>query len=180
MIKDLELNIKNQLEGLKNEFSGIRTNRPTPRLIEDVPVDYFGQKMALKQLGSIIVVPPREMQVSVWDKASLPVVAKAIEAANLGLSVAVSGIVIRVTLPALSDERRAELIKVIKGITEETRRRLRTARDEENKKTDAEEKAKNISEDEKFSLKKKVQEAVDKANKDIEALLEGKIKEIQE
>lgn len=178
--KELESKLKSVMEGLKHELSGLRTNRPTPRLIEDVLVEYFDQRMPLKQLGSISVSPPRELQVSVWDKNALAPAAKALEAANLGVSVAVSGNMIRVTLPALSDERRAELIKVVKGVIEEAKIKIRSSRDDANKKAEAAEKEKKISEDEKFKLKKRIQEAVDKMNKEIEAALATKTKEIQE
>ena len=178
--KELEPKLKIAIDGLKNELSGIRTNRPTPKLIEDVEAEYFGSRMPIKQLGSIGVVPPRELQVSPWDKNALPAIQKAIESANLGLSVAVTGNIVRVTLPMLSDERRNELIKVVKNMAEEARRKTRATRDEENKKVDAAEKAKELTEDDKFTIKKKIQELVDKAGKDIEVALEHKIKEIQE
>ncbi len=178
--QDLESKLKSVIEALKQELSGIRTNRPSSRMIEDVKVDYFGAPTPLKQLGSISVVPPRELQISVWDQNALAPIAKSIEAANLGVSVSVSGNIVRVTLPALSDERRMELIKIVKNMVEETKIKVRSSRDDANKKTDGAEKAKEISEDEKFKLRKKIQEAVDKTNKEIEAALLAKIKEIQE
>ncbi len=177
-IKQLDLKLKSIVESFRNDLSGLRANRPNPKMVEDVPVEYMEQRMAVKQLGSISVVPPRELQISVWDKNSLATVAKAIESANLGLSVAVTGNIIRVILPALSDERRAELMKLAKKFSEEARIRIRAARDEENKKIDAAEKAKVITKDDQFKSKKQAQELVDKANKEIEAQLAAKVKEI--
>ncbi|MBI3114604.1 MAG: ribosome recycling factor [Candidatus Harrisonbacteria bacterium] len=179
-IKDLEEKLKKVGENLKNELSGLRTNRPSPKLIEDVSLEYMDTRMTVKQLGSITIAPPRDLLVSAWDKNALAAVAKAIEAANLGLSVAVQGMIVRVTLPALSNERRAEIEKLAKKVAEEHRIRVRAARDEEMKNIERAEKEKQISENEKFALKKKAQEAVDKANKDIEAHLAGKVKEIYE
>lgn len=178
-IKQLDLKLKGIIESFRNDLSGIRANRPNPKIVEDVAVEYMEQRMSVKQLGSINVVPPREIQISVWDKNSLAPVAKAIESANLGLSVAVSGNMIRVNLPALSDERRTELIKIAKKVSEEARIRIRSARDEENKKIDAAEKAKVITKDDQFKSKKQSQEVVDKANKEIEAQLAAKAKEIE-
>jgi ribosome recycling factor len=178
--KDLEAKLKAITEHLKQELSGVRTNRPNPKLIEDIKAEYFEVPTPVKQLGSIAVVPPRELQISVWDQSAIAPIAKAIESANLGVSVSVSGNMIRVALPMMSNERRAELVKISKTSSEEARIKVRGARDEANKKAEAAEKAKEISEDAKFNLKKKIQEAVDKTNKDIEAMLLGKIKEIEE
>lgn len=179
-IKNLEEQLKKIIESLTHELSGLRTNRPTPKLIEDVHVDYMGSRMTVKQLGSITVSPPRDLLISAWDKNALGVIAKGIEAANLGLSVAVQGMVVRVTLPALSSERRAEIEKLAKKISEEHRIRVRSARDEAMKHVDRAEKEKQISENEKFVLKKKIQEAVDKANKALEEHVAAKVKEIYE
>ena len=91
-----------------------------------------------------------------------------------------SGNIVRVSLPTLSEERRGELVKIAKTLSEESRIKVRGTRDEANKKAEVAEKAKTISEDAKFNLKKKIQEAVDKTNKEIESLLLMKIKEIEE
>ena len=179
-IKELEEKLKKVGESFKNELSGLRTNRPSPKLIEDIAVDYSGTRMTVKQLGSITIAPPRDLIVSVWDASALPMVAKGIEAANLGVSVAVQGTIVRVTLPAMTGERRAGIEKLAKKVSEEHRIRIRASRDEEMKKIERAEKEKLISENEKFALRKKAQEAVDKANKDVEAHLAAKVREIYE
>ena len=79
MMHDLELKIKESLEYLKNQFVAVRGGRPSPKLVEDISVDYFGQKMPIKQVGSISVNPPREILISIWDKQAVSIVAKAIE-----------------------------------------------------------------------------------------------------
>lgn len=179
-IKEFESKLKIIADGLKHEFSGIRANRPTTKLVEDIKVDYFDQQLPVKQLGSISIVPPREINISVWDKNAVAPVVKALEAAKLGMTPSSDGNVIRLNLPTLTDERRKELEKLIKGITEQSRIRIRGLRDDANKKTEQDFKDKNISEDQKFKSKKQIQEAVDKVNKDIETLLVGKIKEIND
>ena len=179
-IKELDNKLKNIVNNFKNELSAIRANRPSPKIVEDVAVEYLGSRMTVKQLGSISVIPPREIQISFWDRESITPTAKAIESANLGLSVSVSGNIVRVTLPALSDERRLELVKITKKVSEEYRIRVRGCRDEENKKIDQAEKAKVITKDDQFKSKKKTQELVDKINQEIETQLTLKIKEISD
>ena len=160
----------------KDECFGIRTNRPSSRLIEDVKVEYFGEMTPVKQLGSIMVVPPREMAVSVWDTAAVAEVAKAIEGARLGLSVSVDGAVVRLALPLLTNERRADLIKLAKALAEKERIKIRGFRDDANKKIKAQE----ADEDMRFRMKENVQKATDAANGAIEALLASKIEEIND
>jgi len=180
LLKNLELKISEALKSLKDQLSGIRGGRPNAKLVEDISVDYFGQKLLIKQLGSINIVPPREMQISVWDKNSAALVLKAIEASNLNVSTILEGNLIRINLPALSGERRQELAKLAKKETEEVRIKIRSIRDEINKEITGQFETKKISEDEKFKLKDKVQKRIDEINKEIDGILENKIREIEE
>ena len=134
-LKELESELKHILDKLKEELSGLRSNRPAVQMVEKVPVTYFDQVMTVKQLGSISVHPPREIDVTVWDKNALGPVQKAIQEANLGLSASTDGNMIRLNLPTLTDERRAELTKVVKKTIEASRIQIRARRDEINKKT---------------------------------------------
>jgi len=179
-LNNLELRIKDALNYFKDQISFIRGGRPNAKLVEDISVEYFGQKLPIKQLGSINIVPPREIQISVWDKNAASVVLKAIEASNLNVGANLDGNVIRVNLPPLSGERRQELMKLVKRETEEAKIKVRGLRDEENKEINRQFESKEIGEDEKFKLKEKIQEGVDKANREIEKILEGKIREIEE
>lgn len=176
LLKQFDVDLKAAGAHFKDECSGIRTNRPSSRLIEDVKVEYFGQMTPVKQLGSIMVVPPREMAVSVWDKGAVVEVAKAIEGARLGLSVSVDGLIVRLALPLLTDDRRHELIKLAKALAEKERIKIRGFRDDVNKKIKAQE----ADEDIQFRMKENAQKATDAANAVIEALLESKIKEIND
>lgn len=179
-VKAFDTGAKVAIENLKNEFSGVRTNRPSPKLVEDVKVDYMEQQFTLKQLGSIGIVPPREINITVWDLEAVNAVVKAIETSGMGLTANTNGNVIRIFLPALSDERRQELIKFVKGLVEQTKIRIRMLREEGNKRVEAAFKLKTLSEDQKFKSREQIQKAVDKANADVEMLLAGKIKEISE
>lgn len=175
-MKQFEADLQGAVAHFKDECSGIRTNRPSSRLVEDVKVEYFGQMTPVKQLGSIMIIPPREMAISVWDKGAAAEVAKAIESANLGLSVSVDGSTVRLALPLLTDERRTELIKLAKALAEKERIKIRGYRDDINKKIKSQE----IDEDMQFRMKERVQKATDAANASIEALLGVKTAEIND
>jgi len=180
MIQSLEIKIKESLEYLKSQFAAVRGGRPSPKLVEDIAIDYFGQRMLIKQMGSISINPPREILISIWDKQAVSIVVKAIESSNLNVSANTDGNLIRINLPPLSVERRQELAKVVKKESEEARIKIRSLRDEANKKIKQQEESGEITEDGKFKLKEQIQKSIDKANKDIEEMLEKKIKEIEE
>jgi ribosome recycling factor len=166
------------IESFKKEILVIRGNRPSPALVENLKVDYFGQSLLIKQLGSISIVPPREIDINVWDKNAIPGVVKAVE--TNGLTANYEGKLIRINLPPLSEERRQELIKAVKKIGETFKIQLRAHRDETNKEIARSFDAKEISEDQKFKLKEETQKNVDSANKEIENILDKKIKELEE
>lgn len=180
ILKDLEQKTRSILEAVKQELSGIRTNRPAPQLVEDIQVEYLGQMLKVKQLGSISILPPRDIQVSVWDKNAVLNVAKAIETSSLKLNPSVSGNVVHIKMPPLTEERREEFTKVAKASAEKWRIKLRNLRDEANRKVVQALEAKTISEDQKFKSKDKIQETTDKINKEIETALNNKIREISE
>lgn len=180
ILKDLELKTDEAVKYFKEQLSAIRGGRPNSKLVEDISVEYFGQKLPIKQLGSINIAPPREIQISVWDKNAAAIILKAIEASNLNISANLEGSLIRINLPALSGERRQELIKIAKKETEESRIKIRGLRDEINKEISRQFEEKKIGEDEKFKLKEQVQENIDKVNGEIDKILEDKIGEIEE
>lgn len=175
-IKKFESELKAVVEYYTFSLGGVRANRPTTQLLENIHVLYFDQMVSLKQLGSISVVPPREMLITVWDKSALPTVAKAIEAAHLGFAVAVDGQAIRLTMPPLHDERRQELMRLVKSMAEKERIKIRSMRDDINKKI----KATETDEDVVFNLKEKTQKLVDAANGKLEELVDAKVREIND
>jgi ribosome recycling factor len=161
------------LASFKEELATLRTNRPNPKLIENILVDYLGQRLPLKQLGSITVEPPRDLIVTLWDKGVITPVVKAIEAANLGVGVATFENMVRVKLPELTSERRLELGKIIKSSAEAIRIKMRKERDYAQKKINEE-----PSKDQRFKLKEELQKKVDAFNQTIDELVEKKMKEI--
>jgi ribosome recycling factor len=180
ILKELENHLNQTLERLRAELAAVRGNRPSVQLLEDIKVDYYGQTLSVKQLASLAIRPPRDIEVQVWDKGAVGAVAKAIESAKAGFSAANEGNVVRVSLPPLTSERRAELEKLVRKITENSRIAVRNERDEAVKKVKVAEGEGKMNEDDAFRAKEKIQKAVDKVNKDIEALLEGKLKELAE
>jgi ribosome recycling factor len=180
IVKNFQSALDTVVSSLTQEMGGIRTNTPHPQLVEEISVTYMEQQLPLKQMGTISIQPPRTIQVSAWDIDGAKAIAKAIEDAGRGLTASVDGANVYIKLPELSSERREELSKLAKNIAEQFRIRVRTTREDANKRIEREASTKTISEDDKFSLKKKIQDATDKANKQIEELLERKTKEISE
>lgn len=166
-------------ESFKSEIQGLRANRPSPALVENIKVNcYDNQVLTIKQLGSISVTPPREINIQLWDKSVVVNAVKAVESSELGLAAKADGNIIRIHLPELTQERRQELAKRVKQIAEQCRIQLRHFRDEANKFVQTVFDRKEITEDRKFKLKEDVQKEVDKTNENIEKILDDKISEI--
>ncbi len=180
IIEELEKKVAGIVSGFNAEVGGLRSNRPTPQLIEDIKIEYFGKQVPVRQLGNVAVQPPRDLVLSLWDPTPIKEVAKALEDSKRGFTVSIQGNVIRINLPALSQERRDEMVKLLGQIAETSKIRIRSARDEANKRMEAAEKAKLITEDMKARGRKKIQEAVDKGNGDIAAMVSKKTAEFQE
>ncbi|MDO8515853.1 MAG: ribosome-recycling factor [bacterium] len=179
-LKEINATLETIIAKLREELGGIRSNRPSVQMIEDIRVNYYDQMTPINQMGSISIGGPREIQVTVWDKASVNPVSGALQGAGMGLSVRVDGNTIRAFLPALSEERRTELGKLVKKMIEESRIQIRSRRDDVMKRTKAAEDRGELTEDDLFKLKEKIQLSVDNANKKAEELLQAKIKELEE
>ncbi|MDD5431092.1 MAG: ribosome recycling factor [Candidatus Pacebacteria bacterium] len=177
-VKELESKLRALVDGLKTEFQSVRGGRPSPIMVENIMVEVYGQNMPVKALGSISIVPPKEIDISVWDKSSVNAVAKAIENSNLKVTANTEGNLIRINMPSLTDERKKEFEKTVKKMTEEVKIRIRGMRDEINREIKAAEDGGALSEDMAFRKKEEVQKVVDKINKDIETVLENKIQDI--
>ncbi len=177
-LKELEAALKVITTKLHEELRAIRSNRPSVELVENIQVNYYDQMMPVKQLGSLSIGSSKEIQITVWDKNALAPVMGAIQAANIGLSLQNDGATIRAFLPPLSSERREELGKVVKKAAEAKRIEIRARRDEVLKKDKAAEEEKELTEDQIFKLKESVQKLIDEGNKEVEQLVENKIKEL--
>ncbi len=180
ILNELKAKGRDIVEGLKKALSAVRTNRPSAALVDDLKVNYYNQMTPLKQLGTIGIQPPREINIQVWDKSAVPAVAKAIETSTLNLSANIDGQTIRIHLPELSQERREEFTKHVKKISEEHKIQLRHLRDDINRKVQVAFDANELNEDQKFKAKEQIQKEVDGLNDEMEKSLNGKIKEISE
>lgn len=166
------------LEKYRRELLALRGDRPAAQLFEDIIVNYYDQRIPIKQLGMVSVVPPRDVTISVWDQNAVKPIAKAIEEAKIGVTPNIEGNTIRMSMPPLTDERRKELIKILNRMTEQYRIQIRTAREEINKKIDTAEEKKEITEDVKFRSRKDVQKSTDEMNAEIDRLVAQKEKDI--
>lgn len=116
------------IEALRRELNGIRTGRAHPSLIESLPVDYYGAVTPLKQLGSINAPESRMLTIQVWDRGAVSAIQKAIQASDLGLNPAIDGQTMRLPIPALTEQRRKELVKVLHNKAEDARVAVRNVR----------------------------------------------------
>ncbi|HMB17443.1 MAG TPA: ribosome recycling factor [Candidatus Paceibacterota bacterium] len=177
--EEYQKRLNNIFKKYKEELKSVRVNRPTASLVEDLEVNYYGSKTPLSHLASIQVKPPREIVIQVWDNEAVKSVSDAIKSSDLGLSANADGKTIRIFMPELSKERREELTKHVKKIVEEYRIEIRNARDEINKKIESKEEAGEVSEDDKYRLKKEVQKETDEINKKIKESFAKKKKKIE-
>jgi ribosome recycling factor len=178
ILKKLEENLKDVEKNFAKEIAGLRSNRVSPELVENIKVNVYNQILTIKQLAAISIKSPKTLQLTFWDKNAIAPAAKAIEEANIGFSPVIDGLNVYLNLPELTNERRQEFIKLAKKITEETKIKIRNKRDEEIKKIKNLFEDKKISEDDMFKSKEKIQKIIDEINKNIDLILENKIKEI--
>ena len=180
LLKEAESSLSGAVGKLRQEVSAIRGSRPSVELIEEIKVSCYDEMLSINQLGSLSVVPPREVQILVWDKSVVGAVAKAIDAARIGFSVTNDGNIIRATLSPLGQERRDELAKLVRKAGETARIQIRTRRDEVMKKVKAAEDASELSEDRARILKEKIQKHVTEVNDKVEAMVQRKIEELND
>lgn len=177
-IKELERRMRVSLDTLKRELGGLRTGRASAALLDPVQVNLYGQRMPLNQVGTVSVPEPRMLSIQVWDKSAVPHVDKAIREANLGLNPIIDGTTIRLPIPALTNDRRQELIKVAHKYTEQHRVAVRNVRREGMELLKKLEKDGKMSQDDHRKNSDKVQELTDKLIKEIDQTLTAKEAEI--
>ncbi|MCD6583270.1 MAG: ribosome recycling factor [Candidatus Omnitrophica bacterium] len=178
--KTIEEEMKKAIEATKREFLEIRSGRANPKFVEGIRVNYYGSPTLLKEIATINVPEARLLVINPWDPNSIKDIEKAILESNLGLTPIVDGKIIKLVVPPLSEERREELIKLVKKIAEEGKISLRTIRREGKEKIRKMEKEKKISEDDRFKMEGELQKLTDKYIEEIDKLLEEKEKELRE
>jgi ribosome recycling factor len=178
LMDDMNRRMAATLETLKKDFSGLRTGRASPSLLDPVMVDVYGSMMPLSQVGTVNVPEPRMLSVQVWDKGNVKAVEKGIVAAGLGLNPQSDGTLVRIPLPDLTAERRQELVKIAAKYAEQSRIAIRNVRRDGMDMLKKAEKDSEISEDEHKTLSGKVQTATDDFIKKIDETLAQKEKDI--
>ncbi len=180
LISDTKQKMEKVVEHLKQELTSVRTGRAVPSLIEQVKVEAYGSTMAIRDVASINAPEPRLLIVQAWDAGNVASIVKSIREAGMGLNPIEEGGVIRVPVPALTEERRKELTRLVHEKVETARVAVRSVRHEAMGDIDKKEKSKEISEDEKHRLHEQVQKVTDEVGKEIESILKSKETELSQ
>ena len=177
---DAAARMAKSIESFKNDLVKIRTGRAHPSLLDQVTVDYYGSVTPLNQVAKVSSEDARTLMVTPWEKDMVKAIEKAIMTSDLGLNPSTAGTTIRVPLPPLTEERRRDLVKVVKSEAEHARVAIRNIRRDANSDLKDYQKEKEISEDDERRGQDLVQKITDKAIADIEVLLLEKEKELME
>tara|TARA_Y100000588_G_scaffold50819_1_gene47740 strand:+ start:10618 stop:11175 length:558 start_codon:yes stop_codon:yes gene_type:complete len=178
--KSAQERMQKSVAALGSQLSKIRTGRAHPALLDGITVSYYGADTPLNQVANVTVEDSRTLAISVFDKSLAQAVEKAIMTSDLGLNPAAAGTVIRVPLPPLTEERRKDLIKVVRGEVESGRVAVRNIRRDANSEIKALLKDKDISEDEAHQSEDEIQKLTDKYIKEMDAQLSAKEEELME
>jgi ribosome recycling factor len=177
---DAEEGMKKAIESFKRDLTKIRTGRANTAMLDGIKVDYYGTPTPVNQVATVQVVDARLITVKPWEKSMIPVIDKAIRASDLGINPVADSELVRLPIPPLTQERRKELAKVVKKQSEEARVAVRSARRDAMDMLKDAEKEKTISEDERKTGEKKVQDLTDKYVGMIDSISDAKEKEIME
>jgi ribosome recycling factor len=163
---------------VQHEFAGMRTGRASPVLVENIVVEVYGSQMRIRELAGITTPEPRVLAIQPWDATTVHPIEKAIQKSNLGITPTVQGKIIRLVLPELSQERRVEMVKIVRKMTEDGRVAIRHVRRDAIEAIKKEKKAGDIAEDQEEVAEKEVQKLTDQYIAKIDAHLAAKEKEI--
>lgn len=172
--------MKKSIEALKREYASLRAGRATPALLDKIMVDYYGAPTPLTQVANISVPEPRMILIQPWEKTLLHDIEKSIMKSDLGLNPNSDGTAIRLSIPQLTQDRRAELVKSVNKKAEEAKIALRNIRRDANDAVKKLEKSKEVTEDDAKKAQDDMQKLVDKYVKDIDSIKAVKEKEIME
>lgn len=178
IIKKSAPQFEKSVEFFKEELGKLRTGRASASLVENLAVDYYGSKSPIKQIASITVPEARSIAITPWSRDDLVSIEKAIRESQLNLNPINDGLAIRINIPALNEERRKDLVKMLNQKAESARMAVRKIREDAWEEIQEKEKAGGISEDDKFAGKDKLQKVVDEYNGKIEEIRKKKEDEI--
>jgi len=180
VIKDAKQRMDKTIEAFRNEIAKIRTGKATTALLDGIKVDYYGTMTPLNQVGNVSVLDAHTLSVTPWDKSMVSVIEKAILTSELGLNPVSDGTNIKIPIPPLTEERRKELVKLVKKFGEDAKIALRNVRRDANDHLKKMEKNKELTEDELKEAEKEVQKITDDHIAKIDELIKHKEKEIME
>lgn len=180
VVADCKDKMHKAIEHLKSEFSAVRTGRATPALVEKIRVDYYGSEVPLQQIAGFGVPEARVLVISPYDKGAMGAIEKAIQQSDLGINPGNDGQVIRLVFPELTQDRRKELVKVVKGQAEEGRVAIRNLRRHARQELEALEKKAEISRDELDRIEKDLEKVTHEVVAEVDQLLGHKEKELLE
>lgn len=163
---------------LQQELSSLRAGRANPQVLDRIMVDYYGSPTPINQLGNISVPEPRMLVIAAWDNKAIPAIEKAIQKSDLGINPANDGKVIRLVFPELTEERRKDLVKVVRKKGEESKVAIRSIRRDANEQIKGQKKDNLLTEDDQKRLEDKIQKLTDELIKEIDRIIADKEKEI--
>ena len=178
--KQLEAKMTKTIDALKHEYTTIRAGRANAQMLDKVRVDYYGSLTPINQMAAISVPEPRTLMINPWDKSSMAEIEKAIRNSDLGLNPTNDGQVIRISVPALTEESRKELAKRVHKVAEEFKVRLRNERRDANDALKKMDKDGELTEDELKKAQDEVQKITDKFIKEVDQVATAKEKDIME
>ena len=176
--KNYSLKMDKSIQSLKKDMSTLRTGRANANMLDTIKVDVYGQLMPINQLATISVPEARLISIQVWDKSNSNLIESAIQKSELGINPQIDGQIIRLRIPDLTEERRKDLIKILKNMGEKSRIAIRNIRREANEELKEKLKDKSISEDNSKNFEKNIQKLTDANIENIEKILSDKEKEI--
>ncbi|MBB6368128.1 ribosome recycling factor [Xanthomonas sacchari] len=176
--QDAQTRMAKSIDALRHALIKVRTGRASTALVEHLKVNYYGSDMPLSQVASVAVADARSLTITPWEKQMVGAVEKAILASDLGLTPNTAGTTIRLNLPALTEERRRELSKVVHGEGEDTKVAIRNIRRDANQQVKDLLKDKKVTEDEARASEEDIQKLTDKAIKDVDEVVKGKEQEL--
>jgi ribosome recycling factor len=180
VLKDMEERMNKAIATLKKDLTTLRAGRANPAMLDRVMVDYYGTPTPISQLANVSVPEPRMLTIQPWDKTALKEIDRAIQQSDLGISPSNDGVIIRLIIPPLTEERRKELVKLAGKSGEETKVAIRNIRRDANDDIKKLEKAATISEDESRRHQETIQKSTDKFIAEVDKIVKDKEKDILE
>ncbi len=180
IIKDAKARMDKSLEALRGELSKIRSGKATTALLDGIKVDYYGTVTPINQTGNLTVLDAHALSYTPWDKSILQAVDKAILEANIGLNPVSDGTNLKIPIPPLTEERRKDLVKLVKKFGEDSKVAVRNIRRDANEHLKREQKEKKLSEDSLKDAEDRIQKLTDDHTKNVDEILKHKEKEIME